>query len=272
MTQKIIEIFLDSCELDMMEPTGEIQSKMKGEEEKPLSVGKVSIEDHGKVEQQKQKSKDATEGETEETVESTIEIITKDSEEKPTETKYPVQTETKTESPKEEKPKNQVVEEPVTNTNKPTETRTAPTDTRTAPTDTRTAPTDKEDLVDALRSMPGMTKSKSQDILKALDEKEIHEIAENLDENKEEKENGSMIDISVVEESDTEKEVQEVIKEADSGFQAEVIEDNEDIEIVPSDNEEVIEYTLEMKHAIPIITVMVAFIAVFFGVIYNYHI
>ena len=133
---------------------------------------------------------------------------------------------------------------------------------------------DKDGLAAALEKMPGMTKSKSQEILKAIDEKEIKEIAENMNENEKEKEaeSGSLIDISVVEESDTEKDVQEVIKEADSGFQAEVVEDNEDIEIKPSENEEVIEYTIEMKHAIPIISVMMAFVAVFYALIFHYHV
>ena len=133
---------------------------------------------------------------------------------------------------------------------------------------------DKDELAAALEKMPGMTKSKSQEILKAIDEKEIKEIAENINENEKEKEaeSGSLIDISVVEESDTEKDVQEVIKEADSGFQAEVVEDNEDIEIKPSENEEVIEYTIEMKHAIPIISVMMAFVAVFYALIFHYHV
>ena len=131
---------------------------------------------------------------------------------------------------------------------------------------------DKEELEASLQRMPGMTSSKSQEILKALDEKEIKDIAENLNENGNEKENGSMIDISVVEESDNEKDVQEVIKAAVSGFQAEVIEDNEDIEILPSENEEVIEYTIEMKHAIPVITVMVALVGVFYALIFHYHI
>ena len=131
---------------------------------------------------------------------------------------------------------------------------------------------DKEELEASLQRMPGMTSSKSQEILKALDEKEIKDIAENLNENGNEKENGSMIDISVVEESDNEKDVQEVIKAAESGFQAEVIEDNEDIEILPSENEEVIEYTIEMKHAIPVISVMVALVGVFYALIFHYHI
>jgi len=131
---------------------------------------------------------------------------------------------------------------------------------------------EKEELAAALKNMPGMTKSKSREILKALDEKEITEIAEQLNEKEKEKEDGSMIDISIVEESDTEKEVQEVIKEAEYGFQAEVVDENEEIEILPADNEEVVEYTIEMKHAIPIISVMVAFIAVFYALIFHYHI
>jgi len=130
---------------------------------------------------------------------------------------------------------------------------------------------EKDELATALQNMPGMTKSKSREILKALDEKEISEIAEELAGEKE-KEDGSMIDISIVEESDTEKEVQEVIKEAQSGFQAEILEENEEIAILPAEHEEVVEYTIEMKHVIPIITVMVAFIAVFFALIFHYHI
>merc|ERR1711874_163013 len=141
-------------------------------------------------------------------------------------------------------------------------------------TSSSSSSSDKDGLAAALEKMPGMTKSKSQEILRAIDEKEIKEIAENINENEKEKEaqSGSLIDISVVEESDTEKDVQEIIKEADSGFQAEVVEDNEDIEIKPSENEEVIEYTIEMKHAIPIISVMMAFVAVFYALIFHYHV
>ena len=131
---------------------------------------------------------------------------------------------------------------------------------------------EKDELATALQNMPGMTKSKSREILKALDEKDITEIAEQLNDNEKEKEDGSMIDISIVEESDTEKEVQEVIKEAEYGFKAEVVDENEEIEILPSDNEEVVEYTIEMKHLIPIISVMGAFIAVFYALIFHYHI
>jgi ribosomal protein S13 len=131
---------------------------------------------------------------------------------------------------------------------------------------------EKDELAAALQNMPGMTKSKSREILKALDEKEITEIAEQLNEKEEEKEDGSLIDISIVDESETEKEVQEVIKEAEHGFQAEVVDDNEEIEILPADNEEVVEYTIEMKHVIPIISIMVAFIAVFYALMFHYHI
>merc|ERR1712062_438485 len=110
---------------------------------------------------------------------------------------------------------------------------------------------EKDELATALQNMPGMTKSKSREILNALDEKEITEIAEQLNENEKEKEDGSLIDISIVEESGTEKEEQEVIKEAEYGFKAEVVE-----------------YTIEMKHVIPIISVMGAFIAVFYALIF----
>ena len=178
-----------------------------------------------------------------ETEESEFEIVptSEEKKDKPTTTKDPVQTETKLgKSPVDVAPSKESSE--------------------------------KDELAAALQNMPGMTKSKSREILKALDEKEITEIAEELDEKEKENEGGSMIDISIVEESDTEKEVQEVTKEAESGFQAEIVGDDEEIEIVPSDNEEVVEYTIEMKHLVPIITVMVAFIALFLALIFQYHI
>ena len=226
-----------------MASTTAIKSEIKGEEgigsgaEKfPNEENQIRSADKNKLETNHQK---LTETQKVETEESEFEIVPTNSSEKKKEntTTEPVQTETK------------LGKSPV-----------------------EVESLEKVELAAAVQNMPGMTKSKSREILKALDEKEIAEIAAKLDEKENEAEGGSMIDISIVEESDTEKEVQEVIKEAQSGFQAEVVADNEEIEILPADNEEVVEYTIEMKHLVPIITVMVAFIAVFFAIIFNYHI
>ena len=219
---------------------------------------KTGGEDNKTIEK-KPGTKDETQTQTKQTQEqdSEFEMIDKDSS-----SNEPVQTLTKPQAAvqTEEPRKNSLVTVAVIK--EPNETSSS------------SSSSDKDGLAAALEKMPGMTKSKSQEILKAIDEKEIKEIAENMNENEKEKEaeSGSLIDISVVEESDTEKDVQDVIKEADSGFQAEVVEDNEDIEIKPSENEEVIEYTIEMKHAIPIISVMMAFVAVFYALIFHYHV
>jgi len=226
-----------------MASTTAIKSEIKGEE--GIGSGAEKFPNGENQTRTEDKNQKLMETEKVETEESEFEIVpTNCSEEKKdntTTTKEPVQTETKL-------GKSPVDVAPVKESS------------------------EKDELAAALQSMPGMTKSKSREILKALDEKEITEIAEELSEKEKENEGGSLIDISIVEESDTEKEVQEVIKEAESGFQAEVVGDDEEIEILPSDNEEVVEYTIEMKHLIPIITVMVAFIAAFFALIFHYHI
>ena len=125
----------------------------------------------------------------------------------------------------------------------------------------------KENLEETLKSMPGMTKSVSREILKAVDEKDIKEIAQGLIEKDEEKDDdGSVIDISVVDDSDMDKD--EYVTNASANFQAEIIGDDEEVNIVPAENEQVVEFTLEMKHAIPIISAMVGFVAAIYGLIF----
>ena len=85
------------------------------------------------------------------------------------------------------------------------------------------------DLQESVSSMPGMTKSVSQEILKRSDVTELKQIAQELAEedgrdNREEEEEGSVIDISVVEEN-TEKE--EDIGTVD-GLEAEILADDEE--------------------------------------------
>lgn len=82
------------------------------------------------------------------------------------------------------------------------------------------------DLQESVSLMPGMTKSVSQEILKKSDVTELKQIAQDLAEEKEkeeEAEEGSVIDISVVEEN-TDKE--EDIGTVD-GIEAEILGDDE---------------------------------------------
>ena len=86
------------------------------------------------------------------------------------------------------------------------------------------------DLQECVSSMPGMTKSVSQEILKRSDVTELKQIAQDLAEedrreNKEEKEEeGSVIDISVVEEKiDKENDIGTV-----DGLEAEILADDEE--------------------------------------------
>jgi len=131
----------------------------------------------------------------------------------------------------------------------------------------------KEELENALNAMPGMTKSVSKEVLaQATDKADVEEIIENIEKkSKDDPDGGTLIDIAVVAETETEKDVQEVIKEAEISFQAEVIEDEEDVQVVPAEDEEVLEYTIEMRHAIPVLTVLVGFIAVFYAIIFHYN-
>ena len=85
------------------------------------------------------------------------------------------------------------------------------------------------DLQESVSSMPGMTKSVSQEILKKSDVTELKQIAQDLAEedrreNKEEEEEGSVIDISVVEENN---EKEEDIGTVD-GLEAEILADDEE--------------------------------------------
>ena len=97
------------------------------------------------------------------------------------------------------------------------------------------------DLQESVSSMPGMTKSVSQEILKKADVTELKQIAQDLAEEKvrgeeeevkgEEEEEGSVIDISVVEENtDKEDDRQEDIGTVD-GIEAEILGDDEVSEV-----------------------------------------
>ena len=119
----------------------------------------------------------------------------------------------------------------------------------------------KNDLKETLSSMPGMTKSVSKEILKATDATDLKQMANDLAESeKGEEEGGSVIDISVV---DTEPDTGAV-----DGVEAEIIGDDEEVTISPGEGEEVLEVTLEMRHAIPLVSAMVALVAAIYALIF----
>ena len=116
----------------------------------------------------------------------------------------------------------------------------------------------EENLEKSIAAMPGMTKSISKEILKVADESGLKEIAASLDiTSSGEAEDGSVIDISVVEEEGGEVLV------------AELLEDGEEGSLVPGRDEAVVEVTLEMRHAIPLISALVALAAAIYAFI-NY--
>ena len=107
-----------------------------------------------------------------------------------------------------------------------------------------------------------MTKSISKEILKVADESGLKEIAASLDTTSSgEAEDGSMIDISVVEEEDQGAGGEVLV--------AELLEDGEEMSLVPGRDEAVVEVTLEMRHAIPLLSALVALAAAIYAFI-NY--
>ena len=120
----------------------------------------------------------------------------------------------------------------------------------------------EENLEKSIAAMPGMTKSISKEILKVADESGLKEIAASLDTTSSgEAEDGSMIDISVVEEEEG--------AGAGEVLVAELLEDGEEVTLVPGQDEAVVEVTLEMRHAIPLISALVALAAAIYAFI-NY--
>jgi len=129
-----------------------------------------------------------------------------------------------------------------------------------------------DELEAAMTAIPEMSSSVSKEILaESKDDGEVKTIVEEIERKTEERPEGTLIDITIIEETDKDKNIQDVIKEADDSFEAEVIEDNADIEVVPSDDEEVIEYKLEATDAIPIITILVCLVAIFVALFFYYN-
>lgn len=121
-----------------------------------------------------------------------------------------------------------------------------------------------ESLEDSLSKMPGMTKSASRDILKAVDDVEIKQIAADLDDAHGDDDEGSVIDISIVDDSDDNKE-------DGLGIQAEIIGDDEEVDIVAGKGEQVVEFTLEMKHFFVLLSVMAGMMAVMYALVNNFN-
>ena len=120
----------------------------------------------------------------------------------------------------------------------------------------------EENLEKSIAAMPGMTKSISKEILKVADESGLKEIAASLDTTSSgEAEDGSVIDISVVEEEEQGAGGEVLV--------AELLEDGEEVTLVPGRDEAVVEVTLEMRHAIPLISALVALAAAIYAFI-NY--
>merc|ERR1719278_2420987 len=124
-----------------------------------------------------------------------------------------------------------------------------------------------EDLkaeVNALLSTPDQQDSE--------DKKVIEEAKETIDETEaKEAEVGAVINIQVIEEKKDDADVLDIVKAAEEAFVAEVIPDNEEVDITPDEGEEVIEYSLNTADAIPIGAIAVATFAIFLALIFFYN-
>ena len=106
----------------------------------------------------------------------------------------------------------------------------------------------------------------------AEDKKVIEEAKETIDETEaKEAEVGAVINIQVIEEKKDDGDVLDIVKAAEEAFVAEVIPDNEEVDITPDEGEEVIEYTLNTADAIPIGAIAVATFAIFLALIFFYN-
>ena len=128
-----------------------------------------------------------------------------------------------------------------------------------------------EELEEALTAIPDMPSSLSKEILaESHEEKEVQKIVGDIETKAEESQDESLIDITIIEEINKDN-LQDTIKEAEVSFEAEVIEDNADKEVVPLDGEDVIEFTIEAGDVIPFLTVLVAFVGIIMGLVYYYN-
>merc|ERR1711971_1071302 len=126
-----------------------------------------------------------------------------------------------------------------------------------------------EDLkaeVNALLSTPAQQDAEDEKVIEEAKKEIIDE-----SEAKEAEEEGAVINIQVIEEKKDDADVLDIVKAAEEAFVAEVIPDNEEVNITPEEGEEVIEYTLNTVDAIPIGAIAVATFAIFLALIFFYN-
>jgi len=125
------------------------------------------------------------------------------------------------------------------------------------------------ELEEAINDIPEMSKSISaHDMLEASDQQEVEREGDIKKKNAGE---GALIDITVIEETEKEKNINEVLHEAREAFVAEVIPDDADIQVETMDGEEVVTLTFENKDAIPLGAIAVATFAIFLALIFFYN-
>merc|ERR1712181_139675 len=126
-----------------------------------------------------------------------------------------------------------------------------------------------EDLkaeVNALLSTPAQQDAEDEKVIEEAKQEVIDE-----SEAKETEEEGAVINIQVIEEKKDDTDVLDIVKAAEEAFVAEVVPDNEEVNITPEEGEEVIEYTLNTVDAIPIGAIAVATFAIFLALIFFYN-
>jgi len=79
-----------------------------------------------------------------------------------------------------------------------------------------------------------------------------------------------MIDITIIEETGKENNVQEVIQSAESSFEAEVIEDDADIKISAENGEDVVECNISYRSSLICLSLSIAIVSVIIAV-FVYH-
>jgi hypothetical protein len=128
-----------------------------------------------------------------------------------------------------------------------------------------------DEVEEALTAIPEMSSSLSKEILAESDEKrEAMKIIERIETKPEENQDVTLLDITLIEETNKDNVVQDNNKEEENSFEAELIGDNANIEVVPSDGEDVIEYTVVAGDVIPFLTILVALVAIIVALAYYY--
>lgn len=133
----------------------------------------------------------------------------------------------------------------------------------------------KEELEEAIKEIPEMSSSVSVDDLlgnSLKEEEKSREVVEEIEIKGSVEKGGALIDITVIEETEnSDKSVQEIVKEAEEAFAAELIPDDADIQVVGDEGEKVVELTMEAGDAIPLGAIAVATFAIFLALIFYWN-